>query len=175
MKRISEIIIKKKVRRPRRDSNGNRYQEDLVFNVPYNPTIKFFQIRVFAKAIDFVLYIILTILIYVAINRISFDDYEIYSASLILLLLINPLLESKYGKSLGKVIFKIQVIDDYGEYPNVKKSFKRNFFSLINVFNLLRPVAGKIGFIKNNKHNEICKTYTIRDKDKLETIELIKK
>jgi hypothetical protein len=175
MKRISEIIIKKKVSRPKRDSYGNRYQENLVFNVPYNPTIKDIQIRVFAKAIDFVLYIILTILIYAAINRVAFDDYEIYSTSLISLLLINPLLESKYGKSIGKVIFKIQVIDDYGEYPNVVKSYKRNFFSLINVFNLLRPVAGKVGFIKNNKHNEICKTYTIRDKDKFETIKLMKK
>ena len=175
MKRISEILIKKKVKRPKRDSNGNRYHENLVFNLPYNPTINEIHFRIFAKVIDFIIYIILSNLIYITINRYSFDDYEIYSASLILLLLINPILESKYGKSLGKVIFKIQVIDDYCKYPKLKKSYKRNFFSLINVFNLLRPVAGKIGFIKNNKHNEICKTYTIRDKDKLEIINLMEK
>ena len=173
LKKISEITIEKEVRRLRRDSQGNRYYEDLVFEVKYNPTIKEFSKRLITKIIDLIFYGLIAISVYVIIGRYFFDDYEIYSASILLLLIINPLLESKFGKTLGKFILKIQVIDNEGKFPTLLISYKRNFLSLVNIFALLRPVPGKIGFIKNNKHNEMCGTYTILDKSKPEIIKLM--
>lgn len=93
--------------------------------------------------------------------------YEIYALSFILLLPLNPILEHHYGKTLGKTFLKIQVIDDEGKYPDLRLSYKRNLLSFVNVIQLFRPIPGELG-IKNNKHNEICKTYTIFDKDKPE-------
>ena len=164
-KKISEITIEKEVRRIIKNSSGKRSYEYLTYNLKYTPTIKNFSIRLFAKFIDLLFYAVVGIGIYYLTGRKLSDFYEIYALSFILLLLLNPILEHKFGKSLGKKFLKIQVIDDYGKYPNLLLSYKRNLLSFVNVFQLFRPIPGELG-IRNNKHNEICKTYIIFDLDK---------
>ena len=171
-KKISELTTEKNVRRIKRDSNGNRYHEELTFNIKYSPTIRNFSIRLFAKIIDLIIYIILGIIIYKLIGRKFNDMYELYAVSFVLLIIINPILETFFGKSIGKFLLKIQVVDDFGNRPNLLLSYKRNALSFVNVFQLLRPIPGELG-IRNNKHNEICKTYTISDKEKLELIKML--
>jgi len=168
-KKISEITIESNVRRIKRDSSGQRYNEYLTFNIGYNPTIKNFSIRLFAKFIDIVLFSIVAIVLYIVLHRRFEDFYEWFAVSLLLLILINPILENKFGKSLGKKFLKIQVIDDFGNCPNLVLSYKRNFLSLISLLQFSRQIPGELP-IKNNKHNQMCTTYTVFDKDKAEII-----
>ena len=170
--KISELTTEKNVRRIKRDANGNRYQEELTFDIKYNPTIRNFSIRLFAKIIDLIIYIVLGMIFYKLIGRKFIDMQELYAVSFILLIILNPILETFLGKSLGKFLLKIQIIDDFGNKPSLLLSFKRNALSFVNVFQLFRPIPGELG-IKNNKHNEICKTYTISDKDKSELVEML--
>ncbi len=172
-KKISEITIEKEVRRIKRDSAGKRSYEYLTYNLHYNPTVKNFSIRLFAKFFDLVFYAFIGIGIYYFTGRKLSDLYEIYALSFVLLLLLNPVLEHQFGKTVGKKFLKIQVIDDEGKYPNLRLSYKRNLLSFVNVIQLFRPIPGELG-IKNNKHNEICNTYTIFDKDKPEIENKIK-
>ena len=75
-KKISEITIESNVRRIKRDSSGQRYNEYLTFNIGYNPTIKNFSIRLFAKFIDIVLFSIVAIVLYIVLHRRFEDFYE---------------------------------------------------------------------------------------------------
>ena len=174
LKKISELTTEKDVRRIKKDSNGNRYYEELTFDIKYNPTIRNFSIRLFAKFFDLIFYAILGIIIYKIIGQKFKDLYELYSVSFVLLIVLNPILETFFGKSIGKFLFKIQIIDDYGDKPNLLLSYKRNALSIVNVFQLLRPIPGELG-VKNNKHNEICKTYTISNKEKSKLFKMMEK
>ncbi|WP_226065524.1 RDD family protein [Kaistella polysaccharea] len=171
-KKISELTTEKKVRRIKKDSYGNRYQEVVDFDIKYNPTIRNFSIRLFAKIIDLIIYVILGIIIYKLIGRKFNDMYELFAVSFALLIILNPILETFFGKSFGKFLLKIQIVNDYGNKPNLLLSFKRNALSFVNVFQLFRPIPGELG-IKNNKHNEICETYTISDKQKCELLTML--
>ena len=174
LKKISELTEEKDVRRIKKNSNGNRYYEEFTFDTKYNPTIRNFTIRLFAKIFDFIIYAILGIIIYKIIGRKFNDMYELYSVSFVFLIVLNPILETFFGKSIGKFLLKIQIIDDYGDKPNLLLSYKRNALSFVNVFQLFRPIPGELG-IRNNKHNEICKTYTIADKEKPKLFKIMEK
>lgn len=160
-KKISEITIEKKVRRLKRTSTGKKRYVNLSFKQKYNPTLDNFLIRLAAKFIDMFIYFAIAIVIILFTNVSSVDFYGIFSIALIVLLVINPVLETAFGKTLGKLVFDLQVINDEAKFPSLWVSYKRNFFSLVNLFALLRPIPKNIGVVKNNKHNELCDTYTI--------------
>ncbi|WP_041557379.1 MULTISPECIES: RDD family protein [Cellulophaga] len=49
------------------------------------------------------------------------------------LFLINPILESLTGRTFGKYIFGMRVMDDYGENPSLLTSFIKNILQLFSI------------------------------------------
>ena len=147
-----------------RNQFGERQFEERTFEMKYNPTIENYALRILAKSIDYLIFIIITILLYSLFNYHFRTKIEIMLAGLMLLFIINSIFESKFGKTIGKYIIKVQVIDDYGQTPTLFLSFKRNFFTLglfLANFQIL-PRRLNLGA---DIHNKICKTYVIYDKD----------
>lgn len=178
MKKISEVITLKTINRPYRDSKGEQAYEELEFELPYNPNLpdKDIFIRVFARVTDLILYGILAfmidIILMVSFKNLKFDLLDCFAEALIISLILNPFLEHKTGKTLGKLIFKIQVIDEYCHHPSLLISYKRNFLSLANVVLMFRMLPAHSG-MKHNQHNEMCNTYTVYDKDITQIVNLI--
>lgn len=89
--------------------------------------------------------------------------------------------ESVWGTTLGKRVFRIKVLNDYGNYPGFLKSLARNILCLANFFPVFTdyvPPPGSVLGIEGTQmnfsmhlNNKICKTYIIKDK----TIPEIKK
>lgn len=169
MKKISEIIVEKEVSRIKFDENRNRYRENLVFNVRYNPTSKdVYDKRTVAKIIDVIFGIVLSLIFLSLIYKRKFDGLDILATTIIVVFILNSVLETIFGKSIGKFFKKISVINDYGNSPNLLTSVKRNFLSLVHVLSgfqfkpmwAIEPLP-----IGRNIHNEICKTYVVNDSD----------
>ena len=102
MKKISEIKIAKEVSRIKFDENRNRYRENLIFDVRYNPTdIDVEKKRTNAKIIDVVLGLILSIIL-VKIIRFNAGFFDYLSFTILIVFILNSILENLYGKSVGK-------------------------------------------------------------------------
>lgn len=164
MKKISDLKQIITINRPTRDQFGNRYTEELDFEIPYNPTIKEPLIRLGAKFIDIIICAIWALIICLFIGY-NADWFDLFLMGMLIVVLLNPLLETNFGKSVGKWVWKIQVINDYGKQPDYLTSYKRNFLSLPGFLIAFRRLSTK-NHIRLNYHNEACKTYTIFDKDK---------
>ncbi|RZJ43192.1 MAG: RDD family protein [Chryseobacterium sp.] len=166
MKKISEIKIAKEVSRIKFDENRNRYRENLIFDVRYNPTdIDVEKKRTNAKIIDVVLGLILSIIL-VKIIRFNAGFFDYLSFTILIVFILNSILENLYGKSVGKYFLKIKVINDEGNNPSLLKSFRRNFLTLVHVLSGFRfkpAYAIEPLPLKRNYHNDVCKTYIIND------------
>jgi hypothetical protein len=173
MKPISEIIVKKHVQRMRRARDGERYLEEKTFSLKYNPSIQHPTPRIFAKTVDVLIFTAVGIAIYFTIGRNFDSDLEILCIGLILHFLVNPYFEAKRGKSIGKYLFKMQVINDYGGYPSLPISYKRNFLSLFSSIISLTVLPRQKFPIKSDYHNYICKTWVIPDSEKETALKLI--
>jgi uncharacterized RDD family membrane protein YckC len=175
MKKISEIKIAKEVSRIRFDENRNRYRENLIFDVRYNPTdIDVEKKRTNAKIIDVVLGLTLSIIL---VKIIHFDAgfFDYLSFTILIVFISNSILENLYGKSVGKYFLKIKVINDKGHNPSILKSFRRNFLTLVYVLSGFRfkpAYAIEPLPLKRNFHNAVCKTYIIND-SKFDEIKMI--
>lgn len=174
MKKISELRINKTVSRPYRDENGNLDYEYLEFNLQYDPEVKDFQLRLFAKIIDFIFCLIIVIILYLlyfliakllGFTPIVYDDLDFYCFAFLFMLILNSMLEYLSGKTLGKLIFRMQVVNENLQKPKLGICFKRNFLSIIYLFTFFRRLATPSG-LNYRAHNSICKTYTIFNKDK---------
>ena len=168
MKKISDIIVEKEVSRIKHDENRNRYYENLIFNILYNPTNKnVYDKRTAAKIIDVVFGNIFSLIFLNLIYK-KVEFFDVLSTTIIFVLILNSILEHIFGKSVGKYLKKISVIDDYGKRPGLLKSLKRNSLSLVHVLSgfQLKPMwAIEPLPIGRNTHNEICKTYVVNDSD----------
>lgn len=168
--RISELKERKKVRRATRNFNfeGKRIYNELEYDLPYKVDFyKSDQKRQVAKFIDMapffsVLYFIFQLPI-------------IYSfiGSVPLVMVFGSLTETRWGTTIGKKIFKIKVIDDYGNYPEISKSLKRNVLCLANFYpkfseRTIKDVAmGTRTVIETHlsmfMNNKLCTTYTVKE------------
>jgi hypothetical protein len=101
-KRISELRIEKQTQRIEVDALGKQHVENIFYIAKYNPTIRDFNVRLFAKVVDLVLYGALAVMLYRLIGRGMLDVRELLAAALVVLMIVSPYLESKYGKTLGK-------------------------------------------------------------------------
>lgn len=173
MKPISEIIIEKHVRRMRRAKDGKRYVEEKTFLLNYNPSVQHPTPRIFAKTVDILLFAAVGIAIYFTIERNFESDLEILCIGLILHFLVNPYFEAKLGKTIGKYLFGMQVINDYGGYPSLAISYKRNFLSLFSSIISLTVLPRQKFPIKSDYHNYICKTWVTPDSEKENALKLI--
>lgn len=179
--KISELKVKKKIHRPTRnfDVEGERIYEEFEYILPYNPTHKRNEReRLYAKTIDLIPFFL--------IFRYGFHELIIVSLlfSILCVLIFGTFCETLSGTTLGKRLFKLKVIDDFGNKPNIIKSAFRNILSFANFF----PVFSEFGPKPNqyweksgvnmnfsmHLNNQITKTYIIKEHKLAEIRELLK-
>lgn len=125
--KVSDLKDYYKVNRPAKDIDGNRVYVEKEIEVDYNPRFKNDIIRYLATFIDIT--VVLIILVYFAQND-GVKSYILLFLPLILLVL-NSLLESLLGTSIGKLILGIEVINDDAQHLSIFNSFKRNLLKII--------------------------------------------
>ncbi|WP_435523925.1 RDD family protein [Chryseobacterium indoltheticum] len=118
MRKISELKERKIIRRATRnfDSEGNRIYNEFEYDLPYNPTQKGNEReRLYAKIIDIIPFFL--------IFHYGFNKIIIISLffSIVSVLIYGAVSESIFGTTLGKKLFKLKIVDDFGNYP---KDFK---------------------------------------------------
>ncbi len=159
--RISKTKIRKTI---------SRRNELFEYEFPFNPNLEKFYLRFFAKVIDFGFYYFISIVIKNNFENLAF--FPFFTAFLSLFL-INPLFEFFTGKTVGKFIFGLEVIDDKGAKPSFLMSYVKNLLQLgiIVVF-----IASYSTFWEDEIffHNKKTLTYTIKAKRKKEILEQIK-
>jgi len=168
--RISELKIKKVIHRPTRnfDADGKRIYEEFEYDLPYNPTHKGNEReRLYAKVIDLIPFFL--------IFHYGFNKIIIVSIffSIVSVLTYGAISESIFGTTLGKKLFKLKVIDDFGNKPKIIKSAFRNILSFANfflVFSEFEPKPNqywaKSGVRLNfsmHLNNQITKTFIIKE------------
>jgi uncharacterized RDD family membrane protein YckC len=174
MKPISEITIEKTIVRMRRTRNGDRFNEVFSYLESYNPTT-FYGKRIGAKIIDMGIYFFLTLIIYLSINPFSIKEIRnVFLATGFIYLIINTILETEFGSTVGKYLLKLTVIDNFGQKPSVILCLKRNFvltviyLSAFTVLIFLNFVGGI------DTHNRLSGTYVVEKKELPEIIKKIK-
>jgi len=131
--------------------------------MPYDPRMKGNQIvRAIAKLIDLSPFLI--IMYFIELNLV-----QKICISIILVLIQNTFLETIYGKTLGKRIFKIRVINDKASNPDFILSLNRNILSVLNLIPIyifgdtINPYENDGFRFHMNLNNNICKTHVIRE------------
>ncbi|MDQ8141667.1 RDD family protein [Chryseobacterium sp. CFS15] len=170
MKRISELKERKITRRATRnfDSEGKRIYDEFEYDLPYNPTHKGNEReRLYAKIIDLILFFLI---FHYGFNKIIIVSLFFSIASV---LIYGAVSESIFGTTLGKKLFKLKVIDDFGNYPKILKSMFRNVLSFANFFPVFEDiVSGPNSNYEASKttmhfsmhmNNKLCKTYIVKE------------
>lgn len=169
MKKISEIRVVQTVRRLVRDEHGNRNYEILDFRLKYNPNVGS-KIRGWAKLIDLIVF-------FIPLHFIN-TNYR-PGMAVVLVILSGTITEHYYGKTVGKWLCKLRVVDDCGRNPSVLLSLKRNVLALANLLpDMTIPfrhpdMSNERWYTFDMKRNNtICKTYVIADKSMNEVVKL---
>ncbi|ASW73258.1 hypothetical protein IQ37_04080 [Chryseobacterium piperi] len=179
--KISEIKERKIINRPTPyfDELGYRIYHAYEYYLPYNPTYKGNETeRLFAKWIDMLPF---CLLFYFLFHKMVFISIVL---SIPCVLILGTITEFYRGTTLGKKIFKIKVLDDYGNYPRFLKSLQRNVLCLANfspVFSeyttrtiaMGRRTGTRMNF-SMHMNNTICKTYIVKENKIPEIKELLK-
>ncbi|MFC6267560.1 RDD family protein [Frigoriflavimonas asaccharolytica] len=128
--KISEIKEKRLIHRPTQnfDAGGNRIYQAIDYDFKFDTKSKDnHTARLLSKVIDLIPNIFILIFIFKLNPFLSF----LYSIPMVII--IGAISETLTGQTLGKKIFKLKVVDDYGNRPNFSRSFKRNLLCLINL------------------------------------------
>lgn len=174
--RISNIKVNKIIRRPSKfiDENGNRIFEEYEYDFQYTPYFKNRETqRLLAKIIDLIPFILLF--------NIKFNFLQSLFYSIPLVINYGTMSESIFGKTFGKRIFSLVVIDDFANNPKFLKSLKRNVLCLINFFPTFTDKQDRAGVwytamnFNMQLNNKLCKTYIVKEKMVEEIKELLKK
>lgn len=167
---LSEWIIKIELKKKKtnRISNAKTYKtitrrgKKYDYEFPLNPNIDAFWIRLFAKLFDYGIYLGVFYLIDRYLTEIKLYPFLV---AFLALFVINPIFESLTGRTFGKYIFGMRVIDDFGDNPSFLTSFIKNLLQLLSIaFYILSSATileDEIFF-----HNKRTFTYTIWNKDK---------
>ncbi len=75
-------------------------------------------------------------------------------------------MESTLGTTVGIMVFKLQVIDDYGNNPSFFNVLIKKFYSLFMVLIASRKVPTQSTLIRQNQHCAVVKLYVIANADK---------
>jgi len=166
---LSKFIINNELKKKKtnRISNARTYKtitrrgEKYDYEFPLNPNIDGFWIRLFAKLFDYGVYLSFFYLIDWFLTEINSQPYLI---AFFALFIINPIFESLTGRTFGKYVFGMRVIDDFGENPSFLTSFIKNLLQLFSIVFLILSSStiyeDEIFF-----HNKRTFTYTIWNKD----------
>ena len=166
LKYIINNELKKK--KTNRISNAKTYKtitkrgEKYDYEFPLNPNIDGFWNRLFAKLIDYGIYLGLFYLIDRLLIEINLYPFLI---AFLALFIINPICESLTGSTFGKYVFGMRVIDDFGENPSILTSFIKN---LLQLFSIVFLILSSSTILEDEMffHNKRTFTYTILNKDK---------
>lgn len=139
--KIADLKEEKIVRRPYTDISGKRKFEEKKFLVPYSTEIENQSYRILSKLIDVAL--VLSVGFFLEQNNIISLSSLTYLVP-IGFLLLNSILESFIGSSLGKLMLNIAIVNENGKYLTIGKSLFRNTVSsiLILLSFLLHNSAG---------------------------------
>ncbi|MDC8104329.1 RDD family protein [Chryseobacterium sp. PTM-20240506] len=179
--KISEIKERKVIHRPTRyfDESGQRIYHAYEYHLPYNPGYKGNETeRLFAKWIDMLPF---GLIFYFLLHKVIVISILL---SIPCVIIAGTITEWSWGTTLGKKIFKIKVLDDYGNYPGFLKSFQRNLLCLANfspVFSehttrtiaMGRRTGTRVNF-SMHMNNTICKTYIVKESKIPEIRDLLK-
>ncbi|TZF98933.1 RDD family protein (plasmid) [Chryseobacterium panacisoli] len=168
--KISELKEKRIIRRPTRsfDESGNRIYNEFEYDFPYTPTHKGNETeRFFAKVIDMIPFF----MIFVFIFHLPVILGIILSIPCVII--SGTLCEWYFGTTLGKKIFKLTILDDYGNQPGFIKSLVRNILCLANfcpIFTDYTPppshtweTQGTQMNFSMHLNNNICKTHIVKE------------
>ena len=159
--RISEVKINKII---------TRRNEIYDYEIPLKPNYENFGVRLIAKLLDFFFYY----LIFFLINK-NFEtiNYIVFFPAFLSLFFISPLLESFTGKTIGKFLLRLEVIDDRAMKPSFVISYAKN---ILQLFVIVTSITSYSTFWDDELffHNKKTFTYTIKLKDKSSIIEKIK-
>ncbi|RZJ49445.1 MAG: RDD family protein [Chryseobacterium sp.] len=150
------------------DFEGKRIYNEVEYDLPYK--VDFYgsdHKRQVAKFIDLALFFLVLYFIFHLLIIYSFIS------SIPLVMIFGSITETRWGTTLGKKLFKIKVIDDNGNYPEISKSLKRNFLCLANFYpkfskRTVKDVAfGTRTFFETHlsmfMNNKLCNTYTVKE------------
>ncbi len=166
----TEFIITKELqkKKTKRISNAKTYKtvtrrgESFEYEFPLNPNLDGFWIRLFAKILDYGVYLCVFYLIESFLTKISIYPFLLAFLGLFLL---NPIFEYLTGRTFGKLICGLRVVDDFGENPSFLTSLIKNLLQLLSIFFYVlssATILEKEMFF----HNKRTYTYTIWNKDK---------
>jgi hypothetical protein len=170
MKKISELKERKTIRRATRnfDSEGRRIYNEFEYDLPYKVDFKGSnKQREWAKIIDLTPLFLIFIFIF---NQTSFLSFLFSIPSV---MIIGSITESIWGTTLGKKLFKMVVINDFGNFPDFSTSLKRNFLCLSNFYPSFSEYTTKnVAFgtrtffrtdLSMHMNNKLCKTYIVKE------------
>lgn len=139
-----------------------RKGEDFEYEFPLNPNLEEFWLRLIVKVLDYGFYLS----VFYVIDTFLFKDYfNPYLFSFLALFIINPIFECLTGKTFGKYIFGMRVIDDFGDNPSLITSLIKGILQLFSI-PLFVLSSGTIMEDEMFFHNKRTLTYTIWEKDR---------
>jgi len=162
---ISDLRISKTITRRAKDKG----YETLDFKLKFDPNVRNFNLRLLAKIIDILFYYLL---LYLMIKYYKDFNISLTITSIFLTFIISPIFETLTGRTLGKLLIGLQVVDDYCKHPSLKKSYAKNFLQLFNILFFLYS-AGMFLVDDLYFHNKKTKTYTIYTKEKNSIIKML--
>lgn len=131
-KKLKDIRITKEFRHIKFDEKGNRYNEFVECDVPLVRNFYLYGLnRAAAKIIDFAPVFFLLLIIFK--NFSILKNYQIFLIALVINIFYGTISEWKFGKTFGKQLLKLNVIDEYGKTPNLQKAFTRNLTAILNL------------------------------------------
>lgn len=148
----------------------SRRNELYDYEFALNPNLEKLSLRLLAKVIDFVFYLIIFYSLKSNIEILKIIPFFIAFMSLFLL---NPLFEFLTGKTVGKFSLGLEVIDDTARKPSFLISYLKNLLQLGLIFIYISSYSS---FWEDELffHNQKTLTYTIKSKDKKTIAEQIK-
>ncbi|MCS3870195.1 hypothetical protein J3D55_003111 [Chryseobacterium ginsenosidimutans] len=168
--KISELKDKKITRRATRsfDLEGNRIYDFFEYYLPYKVNFPDSdRQREVAKIIDLIPFFLIFFFLFKQPPIVAFI------LSIPSVIILGSFTETIWGSTLGKKIFRMIVIDDFGNYPNFSTSLKRNFLCLANFYpsfseHTFKTVAmGTQTTMRTNlsmhMNNKLCKTYIVKE------------
>lgn len=175
--RISELKVHRIIHRPSGmvDKYGQRLFEEYEYDFKYNPYFKNSETqRLLAKIIDIFPWILILIFL------VNLTVLQSLLISIALVIVYGAISETIFGKTLGKKIFRLIVVDDFAHKPSLSRSLKRNIFCLVNFFPTFTDQQDRTGVwitvMNFNMHlnNKFAKTYIVKEKMLKEIIEMLK-
>ncbi|RFZ85749.1 RDD family protein [Mucilaginibacter terrenus] len=172
LKRISETIVEQTVHRPSRGDDGKLQYQELTFQLHYNPAIESHFPRLWAKLIDMTLF-------FIPLQLVTHDSWWSALISVVVATIYGTLLEHYYGCTLGKKIIRLKVLDDYGNFPPLFLSLKRNALASLNLSQLpgvkfrFPDPDGLSHRYNMNLNNTVCQTYVVDERKVTEIREML--